>query len=88
MISVEGFADPAGSEQYNRALSKRRADAVREFLVAKGLDGTNLKTVGYGETRQVRAGASKDAPGAELNRRVTFVVETSSEVTIAAISMR
>ena len=88
MISVEGFSDPAGSAKYNVQLSKRRADAVREFLVSNGLDGSNLRTVGYGEARQVRAGAAKDAPGAELNRRVTFVVETSAEVTIAAISMR
>ncbi len=88
MISVEGFADPAGSAQYNRQLSKRRADAVREFLMSNGLDAANLRSVGYGETRQVRSGAAKDAPGAEQNRRVTFVVETSAEVTIAAISMR
>ena len=87
-ISVEGFADPAGSTRYNRQLSKRRADAVRQFLVANGLDGANLRSIGYGEARQVRAGAAKDAPGAELNRRVTFVVETSSESTMAAIVMR
>ena len=88
MISVEGFADPAGSAQYNRQLSQRRADAVREFLVSNGLDAANLRSVGYGEARQVRSGAAKDAPGAELNRRVTFVVEASAEVTIAAISMK
>jgi peptidoglycan-associated lipoprotein len=87
-ITVEGFADPAGSAQYNLRLSRERADAVRDFLVTKGLDGTLLKTVGYGKTRLVKAGAQGEQPGAELNRRVTFVVEASGEATVAVLSMR
>ena len=87
-ITVEGFADPAGSAQYNLRLSRERADAVRDFLVTKGMDGTLLKTVGYGKTRLVKAGAQGDTPGAELNRRVTFVVEASGEATVAVLSMR
>ncbi len=87
-ITIEGFADPAGSAQYNVQLSQKRADAVREYLVGKGLDNANLKTVGYGKARLVRAGAKKDAPGAELNRRVTFVVDAPSETTVAALSVR
>ena len=88
MITVEGFADPAGSAGYNLQLSHSRADAVRDFLVSKGLDGSKLRTVGYGKARLVRPGAVKDAPGAELNRRVTFVVETAPESTVAALTMR
>jgi peptidoglycan-associated lipoprotein len=76
-ITIEGFADPAGSKQYNLALSQRRADAVRDYLSSKGLDMSVLKTVGYGKTRLVNPSASKDDPGAEQNRRVTFVIETS-----------
>jgi peptidoglycan-associated lipoprotein len=75
-ITVEGFADPAGSTRYNAQLSKRRADSVRDFLVAQGLNDGLLKTVGMGESRQVRPGAAKDAEGAELNRRVVFVIES------------
>jgi peptidoglycan-associated lipoprotein len=75
-ITVEGFADPAGSTRYNAQLSKRRADSVKDFLVAQGLNDGLLKTVGMGESRQVRPGASKDAEGAELNRRVVFVIES------------
>ena len=75
-ITVEGFADPAGSTRYNAQLSKRRADSVRDFLVAQGMNDGLLKTVGMGESRQVRPGASKDAEGAELNRRVVFVIES------------
>ncbi|MBL0172918.1 MAG: OmpA family protein [Gemmatimonadaceae bacterium] len=87
-ITIEGFADPAGSAQYNLRLSRERADAVRDYLVTKGLDGTLLKTVGYGKTRLVKAGATGDAPGAELNRRVTFVVDAPAEATVAVLSMR
>jgi peptidoglycan-associated lipoprotein len=86
-ITIEGFADPAGSNAYNLRLSRERADAVRDFLVSKGIDGTLLRTVGMGETRLVR-NAQRDEPGAELNRRVTFVVETSggTAATITALS--
>jgi len=75
-ITVEGFADPAGSTRYNAQLSKRRADSVKDFLVAQGLNDGLVKTVGLGESRQVRPGAAKDAEGAELNRRVVFVIES------------
>lgn len=86
VITIEGFADPAGSAAYNLQLSRERADAVRDYLVTKGLDGAMLRTVGYGKTRLVKAGASKDTPGAELNRRVTFVVETNTDATVTAIT--
>ncbi|MCA0377466.1 MAG: OmpA family protein [Gemmatimonadetes bacterium] len=86
-ITVEGFADPAGSAAYNVRLSRARAEAVKGFLVGKGLSDADLRTVGYGKSRLVRPGASGDATGAELNRRVTFVVETpaGATATVAAI---
>ena len=56
--------------------AKRRANAVREFISARGIDTSLVRTVGYGETRLVARGASREMPGAELNRRVTFVIET------------
>lgn len=75
-ITVEGFADAAGSRGYNQRLSKRRAEAVVQYLVGKGMAATQLAPVGYGESRQVHPGARKDQPGAEENRRVVFVIET------------
>lgn len=74
-VTVEGFADPAGSEAYNRRLSERRAEAVEDYLLQRGLADDLLRTVGYGETRQVVPGAAASTPGAELNRRVVFVIE-------------
>lgn len=76
MITIEGFADPAGPAAYNRMLSQRRADSVRESLIAMGLPAGQLRSVGYGEERLVVPGAAGEAAGAELNRRVVFVVET------------
>lgn len=89
LVTVEGFADPAGAPRYNLDLSRRRAGAVKDFLVSKGLGDQQLRAVGYGESRQVRPGASGDAQGAELNRRVVFVVETAGagEATTAALTM-
>ena len=78
-ITVEGFADPAGSARYNMALSQRRAESVRAFLEGQGLGGTQLRAVGYGESRLVAPGAERDEPGAEQNRRVVFVIETNGE---------
>jgi outer membrane protein OmpA-like peptidoglycan-associated protein len=74
LITIEGFADPAGSQAYNLALSQRRAENVRSQLAAFGLGGNLLRAVGYGETRLV-ANAAKDDPGAQSNRRVVFVIE-------------
>ena len=75
-VTVEGFADPAGSNRYNAGLSKQRADAVKAYVSSKGLDASLIESVGYGESRQVSKGAWGDQPGAELNRRVVFVIET------------
>lgn len=75
-VTIEGFADPAGSTRYNEQLSQRRAEAVRAALESFGLGGPNVNAVGYGETRLVVPNAWGDAPGAEMNRRVVFVVET------------
>lgn len=77
-ITVEGFADPAGSAQYNLALSKRRAETVRQYLVSQAsLTGNEIQAVGYGESRLVTPGAWGDRAGAELNRRVVFVIESA-----------
>jgi peptidoglycan-associated lipoprotein len=85
-ITVEGFADPAGSTRYNMDLSQRRAESVREFLVSQGLTGEQLRAVGYGEARQVVNGAQRDDPGAEQNRRVVFVVESRGNAESGVVS--
>lgn len=83
-ITIAGFADPAGSKQYNLMLSQRRATSVRNFLVARGLTTSPLQTVGYGESRQVAPGAWGNEPGAQDNRRVVFVIETRPTSSVAS----
>jgi len=85
-VTVEGFADPAGSASYNLALSQRRAEAVRGFITSRGIDGSLVSTVGYGETRLVTR-AERDMPGAELNRRVVFVIETPPDNAARTMAM-
>jgi peptidoglycan-associated lipoprotein len=84
-VTIEGFADPAGSSRYNVSLSKRRADAVRDYLSSKGLTTNQLATIGYGETRLVTPRAWGNQPGADLNRRVVFVIETSGQQSVALV---
>jgi peptidoglycan-associated lipoprotein len=83
-ITIEGFADPAGSAVYNRQLSMRRAENVRDYLAQNGMNAALLQTVGYGETRQVVPGAQRDDVGAEMNRRAVFVIETKDASAIVA----
>lgn len=78
VLTVEGFADPAGTTRYNLDLSRRRAEAVKGYLTTKGLGDEQVRAVGYGEARLVAKGAERDQPGAELNRRVVFVVEAAN----------
>jgi peptidoglycan-associated lipoprotein len=79
LVTIEGFADPAGSQQYNLQLSRRRAEAVRNYMVQLGLPTAQFRTVGYGEqqVRQVAPGAQRDQPGALRNRRVTFTIDAT-----------
>src|SRR5207249_11656176 len=66
-------------------LSRRRAEAVKSFLVAQGVAPQQVKTVGYGKTRLVVPGAWGDRAGAESNRRVVFVVETKGQAALALL---
>jgi peptidoglycan-associated lipoprotein len=79
LVTVEGFADPAGSRGYNMKLGRQRADAVRDYLTSTGgLSADRVRTVSYGEAenRQVLKGESGE--GAEPNRRVNLVVDFAS----------
>jgi peptidoglycan-associated lipoprotein len=50
-LRIEGYADERGTAAYNRALGQRRAVAVRDFLVARGVRSSRLGVVTYGESR-------------------------------------
>ena len=80
LVTIEGFADPAGTAEYNLRLSRRRAEAVRDVMVTRfNLPARQFRTVGYGEQfeRQVAPGQRRGDPGAEQNRRVTFTIDAT-----------
>lgn len=69
-LEVRGHTDSVGSEAYNLALSQRRAESVKAYLVSKGLNADDLTTAGLGEMMHI---ATNDtAEGREQNRRVTL----------------
>lgn len=67
---VAGHTDAIGSDAFNQDLSERRADAIKRYLVEHySISGSDLVTVGYGETRL----KDSDHPDAAVNRRVQVV---------------
>ncbi|WP_157231851.1 immunoglobulin-like domain-containing protein [Hyalangium minutum] len=70
-VSVEGHTDGQGSADYNRGLSQRRSEAVRAYLISKGVDAERLEAKGYGEDRPIASNATN--AGRAANRRVEFI---------------
>lgn len=67
-IIVEGHADRSGTDQYNQALSKRRADAVKSYLQRNGISDSNISVEAFGESRPLVETA--DGVREPQNRRV------------------
>ncbi len=73
-LVVEGHTDFVGSFEYNDWLSSARANAIKSFLVSRGVNSESIKTYGYGKRRPI---TSDDSPaGRACNRRVEFVLTT------------
>lgn len=60
-VQVAGNCDDRGTEEYNLALGQRRANASKEFLVAKGVDGGRITTISYGKDRPTALGDNEEA---------------------------
>ncbi len=71
-VRVEGHADERASDEYNVALSDRRCNAVRDYLISQGIDAKRMEIKGYGEGRPVGLGHDEDSWS--KNRRVEFVI--------------
>lgn len=67
-IDVIGHTDSDGTEEYNQALSERRAQSVSDYLVSEGVDSNIIDVSGQGELNPVASNATKE--GRALNRRV------------------
>lgn len=72
-VEIAGHTDNIGTAAYNMQLSQRRAEAVKDYLVKKGIDPRRITAKGYGKTRPL-ASNDDEKEGRELNRRVEFRV--------------
>jgi len=70
-IEIHGYTDNVGQEEYNKNLSQQRADAVRLWLVKKGIDALRINTVGYGELNPISDNSTLE--GRNLNRRIEII---------------
>lgn len=77
-IEIAGFTDSKGTDEYNLALSGRRANAVAAYLASKGISRGRMATVGHGESRPIAANENPDGSdnpeGRAKNRRTEITV--------------
>lgn len=82
-ISIAGHTDSKGSNEYNQALSERRADSVKNWFIQNSIDPGLITTIGHGETKPIADNNKngQDFPeGRALNRRVDITVKTKKKV--------
>ena len=72
VVIIEGHADERGTREYNLALADRRAVAVRDYLLAKGLNAARVRTVSYGKERPAVSGSNEESWA--KNRRAATVL--------------
>jgi peptidoglycan-associated lipoprotein len=75
IVTIEGHADERGTREYNLALGDRRANAVKNYLLALGVSADRLLTISYGEERP--ADPAHDEAAWAANRRAVTVVSTT-----------
>jgi peptidoglycan-associated lipoprotein len=76
-VKIEGFADEKGSEEFNKQLGLKRAEAARAYLASQGVAQPRMRVKTFGNTRKV-----KDCPDSgctSQNRRVITVLDTEAE---------
>jgi len=71
-VEIAGHTDSTGPEAHNQGLSERRAKAVEEYLISKGISADRLKPVGYGPSSPIASNATRE--GRAANRRVELKV--------------
>ena len=70
-VEIRGYTDNVGSASFNLKLSQRRADAVRNWLIKKGIEPKRIVAKGYGESNPIATNQTPE--GRRLNRRIEFV---------------
>ena len=75
-VIIEGHADEQGTREYNIALGARRADSVKNFLIAQGIAGSRMQTVSYGKERPIAL--CSDETCYSQNRRAVTVLSAGA----------
>ena len=71
VVEIHGYTDSIGSDAKNRKLSKARSDAVKKYLVNKGITSGRIEAKGYGEANPIAPNSTKE--GRQKNRRIEFL---------------
>ena len=71
-VTIEGHCDERGTREYNLALGDRRANAAKNYLVARGVDPSRMTTISYGKERPLALGSDEESY-AQNRRAVTIV---------------
>ena len=77
-VAIEGHTDSDGKAKYNKKLSQKRANAVKDFLVKLGIEENRLEAIGHGEDKPIAD--NKTDEGKEKNRRVEFNITEGTAV--------
>lgn len=72
-VTIEGHTDERGTREYNLALGERRANSIRDYMIALGVDPNRVKTISYGKERPLDPASSDEAW--TLNRRGVTVID-------------
>lgn len=81
-ILIVGHTDQTGTEQYNQALSERRANAAASYLVSQNVKGSRIQTMGLGEMEPVASNETE--AGRQTNRRIEVAIYASKDMREAA----
>ena len=73
MVRIEGNADERGTREYNLGLGSRRANAIRDYLVNRGVASSRIATISYGKERPIDPGTSEDAYQRNRNGHTAIV---------------
>ena len=72
-VRIEGNCDERGTREYNLALGARRANAIRDFLVSRGVSTTRIATISFGKERPIDGGSGEDAWARNRNGHTAIV---------------
>ena len=76
-VTVEGHADERGTREYNLALGERRANSVRDYMIALGIDPNRVRTISFGKERPIDPSSNEEAW--QRNRRSVTTVNSRAD---------